>query len=250
MHPEANSRDRVGRCSLRLMADPEGIRSYHEQTKHSPARLRSDPHTLDWGNMPRPFKVYPDLDALPLPHDLAASARPALTALLDPAPATKSATKSAVDRADLAHLLYFSAGVLRRRSYPGGEIFFRAAACTGALYHIDLYVVCAALPDLEAGVYHFGPHDFALRRLRAGDHRAALVAAAAGELALRDAPAVLVYTSTFWRNAWKYRARTYRHSFWDAGTILANLLAVAAAGALPARVVQSFVDADVNRLLD
>src|SRR5262249_32157951 len=65
-----------------------------------------------------------------------------------------------------------------------------------------------------------------------------------------DAPAVLVYTSTFWRNAWKYRARAYRHCFWDAGTILANLLAVAAAAALPARVVQSFVDADVNRLLD
>src|SRR5262249_32538095 len=65
-----------------------------------------------------------------------------------------------------------------------------------------------------------------------------------------DAPAVLVYTSTFWRNAWKYRARAYRHCFWDAGTILANLLAVAAAAALPAHVVQSFVDADVNRLLD
>ena len=156
-----------------MAGDAEGIRSYHEQTRHSPARLRGDPHTLDWGNMPRPFKVYPDLDGLPLPHDLAASARPALTALIDPGPATKST----VDRRDLAQLLYFSAGVLRRRSYPGGEIFFRAAACTGALYHIDLYVVCAELPDLEAGVYHFGPHDFALRRLRAGDHRAALVAA-------------------------------------------------------------------------
>jgi SagB-type dehydrogenase family enzyme len=229
-----------------MAGDADGIRSYHEQTKHSPARLHSDPHTLDWGNMPRPFKVYPDLDGLPLSHDLTTSTRPALGALLDAGPATKST----VDRRDLARLLYLSAGVLRRRSYPGGEIFFRAAACTGALYHIDLYVVCGELPDLEAGVYHFGPHDFALRRLRAGDHRAALVEAAAGESAVRGAPAVLVYTSTFWRNAWKYRARAYRHAFWDAGTILANLLAVAAAAALPAHVVQSFVDAEVNRLLD
>ena len=229
-----------------MAGDAEGIRSYHEQTRHSPARLRGDPHTLDWGNMPRPFKVYPDLEGLALPHDLSASTRPALAALLDPGPATKST----IDRGDLARLFYFSAGVLRRRSYPGGEIFFRAAACTGALYHIDLYVACAELPDLEAGVYHFGPHDFALRRLRGGDHRAALVAATAGEPALLGAPAILVYTSTFWRNAWKYRARASRHSFWDAGTILANLLAVAAAAAIPARVVQSFVDADVNRLLD
>jgi len=61
---------------------------------------------------------------------------------------------------------------------------------------------------------------------------------------------VLVYTSTFWRNAWKYRARTYRHCFWDAGTILANLLAVASATGRPVRVVQGFADDDVNRLLD
>ena len=227
--------------------DREAILAYHEQTKHSQASIRRDPHTLDWANMPRPFKVYVDLDPIPLPQDLASSARPALAAIADRGPASGAAP---LDLRALAHLLYFSAGVLRRRPYPGGEIFFRAAACTGALYHIDLYVVCASLPDLDAGVYHFGPHDFALRRLRTGDYRAALVDAAGGDPAVREAPAVIVYTSTFWRNAWKYRARAYRHCFWDAGTILANLLAVASATGQPVRVVQSFTDADVNRLLD
>ena len=227
--------------------DREAILTYHEQTKHSQASLRRDPHALDWANMPRPFKVYVDLDPIPLPQELASSASPALAAIADRGGARGAA---ALDLRALAHLLYFSAGVLRRRAYPGGEIFFRAAACTGALYHIDLYVVCASLPDLDAGVYHFGPHDFALRRLRAGDHRATLLDAAADESAVRDAPAVLVYTSTFWRNAWKYRARTYRHCFWDAGTILANLLAVASATRRPVRAVQAFADDDVNRLLD
>jgi hypothetical protein len=33
--------------------------------------------------------------------------------------------------------------------YPFGEILFRAAACTGTLYEIELYVVWADLPDLE-----------------------------------------------------------------------------------------------------
>jgi len=37
---------------------------------------------------------------------------------------------------------------------------------------------------------------------------------------------------------------------WDNGTLLANLLAVATALGLPARVVCGFVDANVNRLLD
>jgi SagB-type dehydrogenase family enzyme len=60
----------------------------------------------------------------------------------------------------------------------------------------------------------------------------------------------IVCTCTYWRNAWKYQARTYRHFGWDNGTLLANLLAVATALGLPARVVCGFVDAQVNRLLD
>src|SRR5688572_5735826 len=171
----------------------------------------------------------------------------ALDAIGGTAP-VRAATR--LDLAALARLFYFAAGVLRRKTSPGGEIYFRAAACTGALYHVDLYAVCGDLADLPAGVYHFGPHDFALRRLRAGDHRAVLVAASADEPAVARAPVVLVAASTFWRNAWKYRARTYRHAFWDAGTMLANLLATAAAVGLPVRVVLGFVDDLVNRLLD
>ncbi|HVH06046.1 MAG TPA: SagB/ThcOx family dehydrogenase, partial [Myxococcota bacterium] len=228
--------------------DANEVLAYHEATKHSVASVQRGPHHLDWEIMPRPFKVYADLPAIDLPRDFTSTPRPALAALADPGSAR--ADGPALDATGLARLLYFSAGIVRRRTYPGGELYFRAAACTGALYHIDVYLVCGALPDLEAGVYHFGPHDFALRRLRAGDHRGAVVAATAAEPAVAAAPVVALFTSTFWRNAWKYQARAYRHCFWDAGTILANLLAVAAAADVPARVVLGFVDDDLNRLLD
>jgi SagB-type dehydrogenase family enzyme len=225
------------------------LRDYHERTKHSVASLRAEPHFLDWDNQPRPFKVYPDLEPIPLPTELPGSRMPALEAI--GCSGTESAVRGmALDLPALARLLYFAAGVLRRKTFPGGEIFFRAAACTGALYHVDVYVVCADLADLAAGVYHFGPHDFALRRLRRGDHRGVLTAASADEPAVAEAPVVLVLASTFWRNAWKYRARTYRHAFWDSGTLLANLLAAAASVHLPARAVLGFVDEMVNRLLD
>jgi SagB-type dehydrogenase family enzyme len=128
-------------------------------------------------------------------------------------------------------------------------MLFRAAACTGALYHIDLYIVCADVDDLPAGVYHFSPQDFSLRSLRAGDHRGALVEAAGAEPALANAPCAIVSASTFWRNAWKYRERAYRHCYWDDGTILANLLAACAAREIPAKLVLGFVDAALNRLL-
>ena len=149
----------------------------------------------------------------------------------------------------MAEIFYLSAGITRRRRYLGGEMMFRAAACTGALYHIDLYLVCGDLPGLRAGVYHFGPHDFALRSLRKGDCRNILVRASAQEPAIAQAPAIVVCASTYWRNAWKYQSRAYRHCYWDAGTILANLLASAAGRQVPARVVLGFEDDSVAQLL-
>ncbi len=128
-------------------------------------------------------------------------------------------------------------------------MLFRAAACTGALYHIDLYLVLGDLEDLAAGVYHFGPHDFALRTLRKGDYRSVLVRAGGQEPSLVRAPAIIVCASTYWRNAWKYQVRAYRHCYWDNGTILANLLAAAAARNVPVKIVTGFVDKTVNELL-
>jgi SagB-type dehydrogenase family enzyme len=60
----------------------------------------------------------------------------------------------------------------------------------------------------------------------------------------------IICTGTYWRNAWKYQARTYRHFGWDNGTLLANMLAIAAASDVPAEAVLGFEDAQVNRLLD
>ena len=128
-------------------------------------------------------------------------------------------------------------------------MYFRAAACTGALYHIDVYVICGDIPGLGAGVYHFGPNDFGLVRLREGDYRGVLAAASGKEKAIAEAPVTLLLADTHWRNAWKYGARAYRHAFWDAGTLLANTLAAASGAGMPAKIVTSFVDEEVHRLL-
>jgi SagB-type dehydrogenase family enzyme len=163
---------------------------------------------------------------------------------------SSSRADSVPDLQDLARILYFSAGITKQRRSPGGEIYFRAAACTGALYEIELYVVTSGLQGLDAGVYHFNPADVSLRLLRKGDFRGNLAQATAMEPAVAHAPATIICTGTYWRNAWKYQARTYRHFGWDNGTLLANMLAVSVASGLPAEIVLGFVDGDVNRLLD
>jgi SagB-type dehydrogenase family enzyme len=225
----------------------EAAWAYHNGTKHSVESIRASRHYLDWDNQPIPFKIYSELEPIPLPQHLSSSGVPALSAI---GGSNKTADAQLVPTSQtIAELLFLSAGITKTKGYPGGEMRFRAAACTGALYHIDLYIVCDDLAGLDTGVYHFSPHDFALRRLRKGNYRSVLARASGQEPSIVASPCVILCASTFWRNAWKYQARAYRHCYWDNGTILANLLAAAAARTVPAKVVVGFIDDTIRQLL-
>ena len=239
-----------------MINDPESARAYHERTKHTFESVRGSTHRLQWDIQPLPFKIYTKLAPIPLPRDfgrLSAATLEAIAAIGAIAP-SGDGDRCVLDVRSLARVLHYSAGITKERAHGDRRMYFRAAPCTGALYHIDIYVVCGDISgggcaDLPAGVYHFGPHDFSLRRLRAGEHRDFLLAATADESSVRRAPATLIFASTFWRNAWKYQSRAYRHCWWDGGTMIAHTLAVAAAEKITARVVMGFVDHDVARLV-
>src|SRR5690349_25009053 len=109
--------------------------TYHEITKHSPDSVRRA-GGLDFSNQPRLFKKYVGLRSIPIP-------------------------------ASLADVIRLSGGITKwLLGMP-----FRANACTGALYHIEIYLVSADLDDLAAGVYHVDIASDALDPLRSGDCR-------------------------------------------------------------------------------
>jgi SagB-type dehydrogenase family enzyme len=206
--------------------DASAVRDYHEATKHRPGEA-TQRRLIDVELIPRQYKRYVDLPVLPLPPPG------------DPnGPLTLPA---------LSALLRYSAGILHRSRINGRDVEFRAASCTGALYHIELYVVCGAIGDMRAGVHHYDAPAETLVSLRAGDYRA-VIAEAIGDDG-SDAEAFVVMASTFWRNAWRYEERAYRHAFWDSGTIAANLLALAEAHGLAPRLHAAFIDDSVNHLL-
>lgn len=199
--------------------DAGAARRYHDGTKHTFESVRRSARLLDWNNRPHPFKEYVGLAPTPLPDEL-----------------------------DLSWLLRWGAGVVRTRGLGNDTYHFRTYSSAGALYPVEVYVACADLPGLAAGLYHFHPLERTLRRLRTADVRSFLAGAAA-EPALAEAEAVLVLTGILWRTAWKYEARGYRHLYWDAGTMLANVLELAAAGGKETVVLTGFVDRNVNHLV-
>ena len=84
--------------------------------------------------------------------------------------------------------------------------------------------------------------------LRRGDWREYLARAAANRPSIANASAAIALSAIYWRSAWKYRARAYRYCYWDAGTMLANLLAAAAAEGVSAEVITAFEDPALENL--
>jgi len=228
--------------------DIETAWHYHNGTKHPNGPLMSRFHFYNPANRPNPYKIYKDLPSIALPIQKSEKGFPALKAI---SANIKLKGKQIPDLNVLAKILYFSGGITKTINFPGMEdVEFRAASCTGALYHIEVYVVCQDVSGLEAGVYHFDPKEMKLRQLRKGDYRRVLVNATGNDTNAEQAPVILVYTDIFTRNTVKYQTREYRHAFWDCGTIIANTLAISSAHGLAAKVIVGFVDKQVNSLLD
>ena len=235
---------------------------YHEATKHSEISLMTQRHYMDFNNRPIPFKIYTSElpmyslpSSFPLPR---VNAITSISAIPKRSDTRNSATIGYNDRrpsrkldvGDLAEILFFSAGITRAIKYNSVTYYMRAASATGALYPIELYVVCKELaPDLKAGIYHFSPADFSLTQIRSGDYGHHLAAASVEPVMTLSSPFTIVFTSLAWRNAWKYQARSYRHWFWDSGVIVANFLATAAAMGLATSLNMGFVDDIINNLL-
>jgi SagB-type dehydrogenase family enzyme len=166
-----------------------------------------------------------------------------------PEEGTAAITTTNLDIKSLTEILFFSGGITRETKYQFKTYYMRAASATGALYPIELYVVCQDLSDLKAGIYHFCPADFSLTQIRSGNYMPNLAESAGDNESIISSPLTIIFTSIAWRNAWKYQARSYRHWFWDAGVIAANLLATTVSMGLNTRLIMGFVDDDINHLL-
>src|SRR5450631_2488874 len=185
----------------------------------------------DLARLPWFFKRYPPgRSRLPLPRQLPRTAAPAVDVLAGLA----EARRGALDLPHLSRLLYLSAGVVRTMDRPYGTHPFRAAGSAGGRFPLELYVAVPEGAALPPGVHWYDPLEHALVRV--------------GPAPRGDAPAVVV-TGVPWRTGWRYRERGYRHVYWAAGTMLAQLLALADSAGLSAALYTRFPEAAVAALV-
>jgi hypothetical protein len=116
-------------------------------------------------------------------------------------------------------------------------MLFRAAGSAGARFPLELYVAVprgAEVADVEPGVHWYDPEAHAQVQV--------------GPPPTGDA-VTLAVTGVPWRTGWRYRERGFRHIYWDAGTMLAQTLALADSAGLTARLFTTFPDAEVAALV-
>src|SRR5688572_5745301 len=122
---------------------------YHEATKHSVESLRRAPHSLDWVNMPDPFRHYEGVPVLDLPADPPAPDLPALDVLRG-----ASGKHGAGDGATfLSQLLFYSAAISAAKRVPstGYKYALRVNPSSGNLHPTEFHFITRACGSGQMG---------------------------------------------------------------------------------------------------
>ncbi|WP_436535092.1 hypothetical protein [Actinoplanes sp. HUAS TT8] len=193
-------------------------------------RVRHDLTPNDSATVPPQMKAYPDdLEALALPGELP---DPGLSAAAVLAGVTGPARP--LDAAQLGRVLFLGAGVVRTGKRDGRTILYRAAGSAGARFPLEVYASAVGVAGVPDAVYWYDAVRHALVRV---------APAAGGDVT------TLIVTGVPWRTGWRYAERGWRHLYWDAGTVLAQLSAAANSAGLRPRLRSLFPDAAVRDLV-
>ena len=152
----------------------------------------------------------------------------------------------ALAKEQLSQILWAAQGITdpdpRRR-------FFRAAPSAGAQYPLDVYVVVGMVEELDAGVYHYDPHEHSTRLLVGGDLREPLARACVAQMFIADAPISIVITAEYGRITDRYGDRGVRYAHMEVGHVGQNIHLQAEALGLGTVVIGAFMDGEVAEIL-
>ncbi len=149
---------------------------------------------------------------------------------------------SPISQAELSQILWAAQGI----SGEGGK---RSAPSAGALYPIELYVVPNRIEGISCGIYHYVPQEHKLVLHEEGNFTDAVFRSALSQHAVRDAAAVLIFTSVRERTASKYGDAADRYIAMEAGHISQNVLLESVSLGLGAVPIGAFDAEAMDRLL-
>jgi SagB-type dehydrogenase family enzyme len=238
--------------------ETERLFAYHHATKHTYRSVRTNAHYLDWQNQPNPFRTYEGapLVALPAGPDFPKAGTFATMAALAGAARMVRGNKAEdgeriqLDVNCVSRMLWHSMAISawKKVQITGNRYSLRVNPSSGNLHPTETYLVLAGFVGLDDGLYHYRGDLHALELRRPGGWTQQI----AGELMIpwaAKSSLIVVLTSIFWREAWKYRDRAYRYCCHDLGHAMMSLLMAGHALGLSGGAITHFCDSRLTRAL-
>ena len=159
---------------------------------------------------------------------------------------------SALTQAQFAGVLYRTYGARAVDDFaPGVQLLKKGVPSAGGLHATEAYLLVQRVEGIEPGLYHYHPVDHALEPVRT------LTAIEAATLARRfvaaqayfvDAQVMVIPTSRFVRNFWKYRnhAKAYRTLILDVGHLSQTMYLAATELGLAAFITAAINEVDIE----
>lgn len=148
----------------------------------------------------------------------------------------------------LATALHYTNGVTSNRG-SGAGVWLRAAASSGALHPVDVYVLARRVPGVAPGIYYHHAAENTLVRVAGPEALERVSKASSSGTALADAPVAFAFGVTFDRTTWKYDVRSYRYLLLDTGHALGNFTLATIAVGWRCFLDPYFEDSEVNAAL-
>jgi SagB-type dehydrogenase family enzyme len=181
---------------------------------------------------------------LPLPSaDLAES----LASALERRRSTRTFGERPLRLEELGAILHAAYGATGE--VAGTSQALRSAPSGGALYPLELYVVCRRVDGAAVALHHYDPLRHGLELLRPFQPDESLADLSPYHELLAASAALVVLTAMFWRSRFKYGARAYRFTLIEAGHVAQSLLLAVAALGLAAVPIGGFFDRRVDAFL-
>ena len=127
---------------------------------------------------------------------------------------------------------------------------YRTAPSAGALYPLETYVIASNVANLPAGVYKYNPQKHLIENISFGDKKTQIYESALRQSAIKEAPAIILFSAVYERTTVKYGDRGLRYVFIEAGHAAQNVYLQAVSLDLGTVVIGAFNEDEIKKIMN